>query len=117
MEKLQKLARQVLGEEIQKLKDPRVGFATITAIRISPDLRHARVLVSVFGSPEEAEATMAGLNSAKPHLRQELGRQTRMKYLPDLEFALDTGAQEAQKLDQIFEKIHASDPEAGDEDR
>lgn len=109
MEKLQKLARQVLGEEIQKLKDPRVGFATVTAVRITSDLRHARVLVSVFGSEEEASATMAGLNSAKPHLRQELGRQTRMKYLPDLEFELDTGAQEAQKLDAILEKIHAAD--------
>lgn len=110
MEKLQKLARQILGEEIQKLKDPRVGFATVTAVRIAPDLRHARVRVSVFGSPEEAEATMAGLNSAKPHLRQELGRQTRMKYLPELEFALDTGAQEAQRLDEIFDKIHRNAP-------
>lgn len=116
MEKLQKLARQVLGEEIQKLKDPRVGFATVTAIRITPDLRHARVLVSVFGTEEEANDTMAGLNSAKPHLRQELGRQTRMKYLPELEFELDTGAQEAQKLDEIFDRIHSSDPasEAGE---
>lgn len=109
MEKLQKLARQVLGEEIQKLKDPRVGFATVTAVRITSDLRHARVLVSVFGSEEETAATMAGLNSAKPHLRQELGRQTRMKYLPELEFELDTAAQEAQKVDRILDKIHSAD--------
>ncbi len=116
MERLQKLARQVLGEEIQKLKDPRVGFATVTAVKITSDLRHARVLVSVLGSPEESKATMAGLNSAKPHLRSELGRQTRMKYLPELDFELDTGPQEAQKLDEILGRIHAQRPEQRDED-
>ncbi len=109
MEKVQKLARQVLGEEIQNLKDPRVGFATITAVKITPDLRHARVWVSVLGSDEEAKDTMAGLNSARPHLRSELGRQMRMKYLPELVFELDKGAEEAQRLDEILNKIHSQD--------
>lgn len=113
MEKVQKLARQVLGEEIQNLKDPRVGFATITAVKITPDLRHARVWVSVLGSEDEAKDTMAGLNSARPFLRSELGRQMRMKYLPDLVFELDKGAEEAQRLDEILHRIHAHD--AGDE--
>ncbi len=109
-ERVQKLARQVLGEEIQELKDPRVGFATVTAVRITPDLRHARVFVSVLGTPEEVTATMAGLDSAKPHLRAELGRQVRMKYLPELVFELDDGAQEAQRLEEIFNRIHSNDP-------
>jgi ribosome-binding factor A len=115
MEKVQKLARQVLGEEIQNLKDPRVGFATITAVKITPDLRHARVWVSVLGSADEAKDTMAGLDSARPHLRSELGRQMRMKYLPELIFELDKGAEEAQRLDEIFHKIHSEDhaPSAG----
>ena len=108
-EKVQKLARQVLGEEIQNLKDPRVGFATVTAVRITPDLRHARIFVSVLGSEEERRNTMAGLESAKPFLRTELGRQVRMKYLPELIFELDTGAQEAQKLDEILHRIHERD--------
>lgn len=120
MEKVQKLARQVLGEEMQTLKDPRVGFATITAVKITPDLRHARVWVSVLGSDDEVKDTMAGLNSARPYLRTELGRQMRMKYLPELIFELDTGAEEAQRLDEILHKIHvhdserASDPDGGD---
>ena len=108
-EKVQKLARQVLGEEIQNLKDPRVGFATVTAVRITPDLRHARIFVSVLGSEEERRDTMAGLESAKPFLRTELGRQVRMKYLPELIIELDTGAQEAQKLDEILHRIHERD--------
>jgi ribosome-binding factor A len=109
MEKVQKLARQVLGEEMQNLKDPRVGFATITAVKITPDLRHARVWVSVLGTDDEVKDTMAGLNSARPYLRTELGRQMRMKYLPELIFELDTGAEEAQRLDEILHKIHVRD--------
>jgi ribosome-binding factor A len=114
MEKVQKLARQVLGEEIQNLKDPRIGFATVTAVKITPDLRHARVWISVLGSDEEAEATMAGLTSARPHLRSELGRQMRLKYLPELAFELDTGAVEAQRLDEILSRIHADGGPGGD---
>ncbi len=113
---MQKLARQVLGEEIQNLKDPRVGFATVTLVKITPDLRHARVFVSVLGSDSEVKGTMAGLNSARPHLRAELGRQMRMKYLPELVFELDTGAEQAQRLDEIFHKIHTEAPtDAGEE--
>jgi ribosome-binding factor A len=104
-DKVQKLAKQVLGEEIQNLKDPRIGFATVTAVRITSDLRHARVFISVMGTPGEVAATMAGLQSAKTHLRFELGRQIRMKYLPELVFELDTGAAEAERLDEIIHKI------------
>ena len=106
IEKVQKLAREVLGESIHNLKDPRIGFVTVTAVRISADLRHARVFVSVFGTPEEQDATMAGLASATPHLRAELGRQVRMKYLPELIFELDKGAEDAQRLEQLLNKIH-----------
>ena len=105
-EKVQELAREVLGEAISGLKDPRIGFATVTAVRITPDLRHARVYVSVLGSDEERESTMAGLKSAARHLRVELGHEVRLKYLPELIFELDTGAEEAERLDQLLQKIH-----------
>ncbi len=113
MEKIQRLARAVLGESIQELKDPRIGFATVTAVRLSADLRHARVFVSVLGSPDEQAATMAGLVSATPHLRKELGHQVRMKYLPELVFELDKGAEEAERLEELLHKIHGD----GREDR
>ena len=106
MEKVQKLARQVLGEAIHDLKDPRIGFATVTAVRITPDLRHARVLVSVMGTSDEQDATMKGLESAKSHLRGELGRQVRMKYLPELTFELDQLSEEAEHLEELFKRIH-----------
>lgn len=104
-ERVQKLARRVLGDLIQELKDPRIGFATVTAVRVSADLRHARVLVSVMGSVEDQDRTMAGLLSATPHLRAELGRQMRMKYLPELVLELDHGAETAQRLEALFKHI------------
>lgn len=112
-EKVQRLARQVLGEQIQSLKDPRIGFATVTAVRITPDLRHARVFVSVLGSEEEKKSTMAALESATPLLRGELGHQVRMKYTPELVFELDTGAAEAQRLEELFHRIE-NEPDDGD---
>ena len=104
-ERVQRLARVVLGEEIQNLKDPRLGFATVTAVRITPDLRQARVFVSVLGSDDEKASTMAALNSATPVLRTQLGHQVRMKYTPELVFELDTMADEAQRLQEILHRI------------
>ena len=109
IERVQKLAREVLGEAIQELKDPRIGFATVTAVRVTPDLRFARVYVSVLGSDHEQQETMAGLKSAGPHLRSELGRQMRAKYTPELTFKLDTGPEEAQRLESLFRQIHDED--------
>ncbi|CAN5634027.1 30S ribosome-binding factor RbfA [soil metagenome] len=115
--RVQKLARQVLGEAILDLKDPRVGFATVTAVRISADLRHARVLVSVLGSEDEQRDTMAGLESAKPWLRSELGRQVRLRYLPELVFERDEGAERAERLELLLRQAAASpaeEPARGD---
>ncbi|MDQ3985841.1 MAG: 30S ribosome-binding factor RbfA [Actinomycetota bacterium] len=105
IDRVQKLAKQILGELIQDLKDPRVGFATVTAVKVSPDLRHARVFVSVFGTSDEQELTMRGLHSATPFLRTELGRQMRTKYLPELDFQLDTGPEDAQRLESLLHRL------------
>lgn len=110
MRKVEALAREVLGEEIQGLKDPRIGFVTVTRVKVTPDLRQAKVYVSVLGTPGEIAATMAGLESARTHLRFELGRQVRTKYLPDLTFELDTGPAEAERLEQLLHKIHEGEP-------
>lgn len=112
-EKVNRLARQVLGEAIATLKDPRIGFATVTAVRVTPDLRHARVLISVLGTEQEQTDTMAGLERAKPYLRGELGRQVRMKYTPELHIELDHGAEDAQRLETILRDIHNEDQADG----
>jgi ribosome-binding factor A len=106
VEKVQKVAREVLGETIQTLKDPRIGFVTVTAVRMTRDLQHARVFVSVFGSEEERDETMAGLKSATPFLRSQLGREIRLKFLPELTFELDTGPETAERLERLIKQIH-----------
>lgn len=116
LERIQKQARSILGEAIGGLKDPRVGFATVTAVRITPDLRHARVWVSVLGTAEEQAATMDGLKSARSHLRSALGHAIRMKYLPELDFELDTGAEEAAKIEGLFRRLHEEDGRRDGED-
>jgi ribosome-binding factor A len=114
--KVQKLAREVLGETIQTLKDPRIGFVTVTAVRMSGDLQHARVFVSVLGDEDERAATMSGLISATPYLRSELGRQMKMKYVPELQFDLDTGPEEAQRLESLLKQIHEAEDEGRERD-
>ncbi len=109
-ERVQELARQVLGEEIGSLKDPRVGFVTVTRVRMSADLRYARVLVSVFGSEDQQTATMRGLQSATPYLRAELGRQVRLKYLPELSFELDKGPETAERVESLLRRIQDMPP-------
>lgn len=106
MEKVAKLARRVLGELISDLKDPRVGFTTVTAVKVTPDLRNARVFVSVLGTPEERELTMQGLESAKPRLRSALGQEMRMKYTPELVFELDDVVEAAGRIEALLHKIH-----------
>jgi ribosome-binding factor A len=106
MERVQKLAREVLGEAIQTLKDPRIGFTTVTAVRVTRDLRYARVFVSVLGSADEQDATMEGLKSATPVLRARLGREMRVRYLPELTFELDHGPEEADRLERLLRKVH-----------
>ena len=78
--------RQVLSDAVtQGLKDPRIGFVTVTAVNTSPDLRHARVFVSVLGSPAEREDTLAGLRSAHGFLQRRVAGELRLKHTPTLD--------------------------------
>jgi phosphoesterase RecJ-like protein len=106
--------RHTIGELIQRhVKDPRVGFVTITAVRVTPDLSKAHVYYTVMGDEQEIKGTQAGLQSAAPFLRTETGRRIRMKTIPELEFHLDDTPVRGQRVDEIIEEIHrddASDP-------
>ncbi|MDP9243137.1 MAG: 30S ribosome-binding factor RbfA [Actinomycetota bacterium] len=111
--------REVLAEEIPRLKDPRVGFVTVTSVRVTADLRKAHVLYSVLGDDAAKSATRAALNSARPHLRSVLGRQVRLKFLPDLEFEEDDSFDRLQRIDKILKESAESqtsqpEPAAGD---
>jgi ribosome-binding factor A len=105
MRRVDEAVREVLGEAVtHDLKDPRVGFVTVTEVRTSPDLRQARVFVSVFGTEEEKAATLQGLSSAHGILQAKIASQLRMKRTPALEFALDDTAEKAARLEAIIEE-------------
>jgi ribosome-binding factor A len=104
--------REVLAEEIQRLKDPRVGFVTVTGVKVSSDLRHARIFYTVLGDESERRASGAGLRSARAHLRAVLGRQVRLKFLPELEFEEDTSLEEAIRIDRIIDRVRGSEEQA-----
>jgi len=97
--------REILAEEIPRLKDPRVGFVTVTHVDVSPDLRRATVFYTVLGEDRDVRRTQAGLRSAKAHLRAVLGQQVRMKFTPDLEFEEDVGLSQVERVTQLLREI------------
>jgi ribosome-binding factor A len=105
--------REILAEEIQRLKDPRIGFVTVTGVSVTPDLRHARITYTVLGDEKQERATAAGLRSASAHLRQALGRQVRLKTLPELEFRPDETIAAHERIEEIIERIHREEGSDG----
>lgn len=101
--------RQVLSDAVtQGLKDPRVGFVTVTAVNTSPDLRHARVFVSVLGSPAEREDTLAGLRSAHGFLQRRVAGELRLKHTPTLTFEHDDTLDRAMRISELIDRHSGS---------
>jgi ribosome-binding factor A len=98
--------REILAEEIPRLKDPRVGFVTVTGVRVTPDLRRATVYYTAMGDERERKATRAGLRSARGHLRRVIGHEVRLKFLPDLEFKEDDTGPRGERVDELLRQIH-----------
>lgn len=95
--------REVLAELVPGLKDPRIGFLTLTDVRTSPDLRHAEVFYTVLpDDPESLAHTAEGLTSAQPLLRRELGARLRMRYVPDLEFTHDPVPGQGRRIEALL---------------
>ena len=102
--------RVELAELISReVKDPRIGFATVTRVELSADLHHARVLVSVLGSPEEQQSSIEGLSSAAGFLRHEIGHRLALRRVPELVFILDHDVEAGEKIEMLLQKIHKDD--------
>jgi ribosome-binding factor A len=105
MRRVDEAMRQVLGDALaQELKDPRIGFVTVTDVKTSPDLRHARVHVSVLGTDAEQAATLDGLRSAHGFLQGRVASELRLKRTPELRFELDHTAENAARLERLIEE-------------
>ncbi len=139
--RVNEVVREVLADELERLSDPRLGLVTLTDVEVSADLRHADVYYSAWqpsaslspspsagararagargggavpaaGRPGPAE-TAAALSSAAPHLRAALGRQVRLKYLPELSFHVDPSIEAGRRIDEILAELqHGGEPRA-----
>jgi ribosome-binding factor A len=99
--------RVILAELIaRQVKDPRIGFATVTRVEMTADLHYARVYVSVLGTPEEQESSIEGLSSAAGFLRHEIGHRLDLRRVPELAFILDHGAEAGERIEMLLQQIH-----------
>jgi ribosome-binding factor A len=105
MRRVNESIRQVLSEAVPDLKDPRIGFVTVTGVDTSADLRHAKVYVSVLGSEEKRQATLDGLAAAHGVLQARLGRQVRMKRTPQLAFEYDRSVEEGVRMSKLIDEL------------
>lgn len=98
--------KEVSSLLLKGLKDPRIGFVTITAVDVTPDLHLARIYYSVMGDEEARKNTQKGLNSSVPYIRRELGRRLRMRYTPDILFQYDSSLEYGNRIESLIREIH-----------
>jgi ribosome-binding factor A len=108
--------QQLLIEEVsdiirREVKDPRIGFVTITGADVSPDLRHARVYVSILGSQEQQADTLKGLQSAARFIRREFGTRADLRVTPEIEFRIDSGIAHGARIFDLLEQVKREDAE------
>ena len=105
MRRVDEAVREVLSAAItQGLKDPRVGFVTVTSVETSPDLRHARVFVSVLGDDPQRGRTLDGLRSAHGYLQRRVARELTLKHTPTLEFLYDDSVDRSLRIQALLEE-------------
>jgi ribosome-binding factor A len=103
MRRVNEAVREVLSEAIAtELKDPRVGFVTVTSVDTSPDLRHARVYVSVLGDETQREQSLAGLNSSHGFLQGRVAARLRLKHTPQVDFEYDPSAERVIRISELL---------------
>jgi ribosome-binding factor A len=110
MRRVNEAVREVVSEAVGELKDPRIGFVTVTGVQTSPDLRHARVFVSVLGSEAKRRKTLAGLTAAHGVLQARVAAELRMKRTPQLTFEYDPTVERGVRMTQLIDEL-APEPE------
>jgi ribosome-binding factor A len=109
MRRVNESVRQVLSEAVPELKDPRIGFVTVTGVETSPDLRQARVFVSVLGSERRRERSLAGLAAAHGVLQARLAAELRLKRTPQLRFEYDPTVERGVRMSRLIDELAPDD--------
>jgi ribosome-binding factor A len=109
MRKVNELLREVLSEAMLDLKDPRIGFVTVTGVRTAPDLREAIVYVSVLGSERKRQRSLEGLEAAHGVLQARIANEVRLKRTPTLTFEYDPTVEEGVRMSKLIDELAPSD--------
>lgn len=116
-EKVAEAIHEIVSALLLKgVKDPRIGFTTITGVKVSDDLHFATIYFSVVGSDAEKKSTESGLNSARGFIRRELGKNLRMRYVPEVFFKYDESVDYGQRIDTLLDEILTTEPNDDTED-
>lgn len=102
----------VAGLLVREIKDPRIGLVTITGVRISPDLRHARIFFSTLGDEEQRTRSLRGLRSAAGFVRGQIARQLNLRVAPEIAFEYDPSLEEAERLSRLLKDTPPSDDQS-----
>ena len=92
-----------------RLRDPRIGFITVTGVKVSPDLRVAKVFYSMMGTGEAREETQRGLDAAKGFVRREIAAQLKLRFSPEIFFTFDESVSEGDKIDRLLREVKAKE--------
>ena len=106
IEKLQELIKQEMGKMLlTDLKDPRIGFVTVTDVELTGDLRSAKIFVSIMGDNEQIKNSLEGLQSALGFIRREIGQRIKIRFTPEISFALDTSLDYGDHIQKLLLKV------------
>ncbi|KAF1682982.1 MULTISPECIES: 30S ribosome-binding factor RbfA [unclassified Veillonella] len=112
--KLQEFIKQEVSSMLMRgLKDPRIGFVTVTDVEVTGDLRQATIYVSLFGKDEEKKASLQALRHAAGHVRSELGKVLRLRYIPEISFDADTSLDYSMHIESLLHDIKKDEEEHG----
>ncbi len=111
MRRVNAAVREVLSEAVGELKDPRIGFVTVTGVKTTADLQQAVVFVSVLGSERKREKTIQGLQAAHGILQSRIARELRLKRTPQLTFEYDPSVERGVRMTQLIDELAPDDPE------
>lgn len=113
IERLNEQVRREVADILQfGVKDPRIGFVTVTEARVAPDLSFARLYVRPMGNEQEQEAAFEGLHAATPYIRRELGKRLKVRQVPELRFEADHALEHAMHIEKLLADIKKSGDEA-----
>lgn len=105
MRRVNEAVREVVSAHTGELKDPRIGFVTVTSVDTSPDLRHARVYVSVLGDQSERDQAIEGLNSSRGVLQAKVNEELHMKRTPTLSFVYDPSVEQGMRVSRLIDEV------------